>query len=265
MRISVVNDSGTTVYSETVEKAPVSADFADQLQKEAGKIADNYKSLSAKNSADGRTMSLEDMLNEAAATYNIDIDFLKAVAKLESDFDPNCISSAGAVGIMQMLPSTAEGLGVEDIYDPYQNIMTGAKYLRQMLDRFDGDYELAYAGYNAGPNAVARAGGIPNNGETPKAVALVMGYYHNGVEVPDRIYTVSSGHSSEISAESAAARAKVAEELAEKLKEFPNHTSYEFFVEQMQNRNNNNTTNNAYENLLSQANLVIKDMIKDAK
>ena len=119
MRISVVNDSGTTVYSETVEKAPVSADFANKLQEEASKIADNYNKLSANNSADGRTMSLEDMLNEAAATYNIDINFLKAVAKLESDFDPACVSSAGAVGIMQLMPETAAELGVEDIYDPY--------------------------------------------------------------------------------------------------------------------------------------------------
>ena len=262
MRISVVNDSGTTVYSETVEKAPVSADFANKLQEEASKIADNYNKLSANNSADGRTMSLEDMLNEAAATYNIDINFLKAVAKLESDFDPACVSSAGAVGIMQLMPETAAELGVEDIYDPYQNIMGGAKELRLNLDRFNGDYELAYAAYNAGAGAVTRAGGIPNNGETPKAVALVMGYFHNGVEVPNRAYTVNAGHSSEISAESAAARAKVASELAEKLKEFPNHTSYEFFVQQMENRSNNNATNNAYENLLSQANLVIKDMIK---
>ncbi|MCR4611201.1 MAG: lytic transglycosylase domain-containing protein [Lachnospiraceae bacterium] len=261
MKISVINDQGTTVYTETVEKAAPSADFANTLAEEATKLADHYNGLSTAN-ADSRTMSLEDMLNEAAETYNIDVNFLKAVAKLESDFDPDCVSSAGAVGIMQMLPSTAEGLGVEDIYDPYQNIMAGAKYLRQMLDRFDGDYELAYAGYNAGPNAVARAGGIPDNGETPKAVALVMGYYNNGVEVPDRVYTVSAGSSSEVSASSAEARAKVAAELAEKLKEFPNHTSYEFFVEELQ-KQGNSTTDTAYENLLSQANQIIRQMIED--
>ena len=207
---------------------------------------------------------LQYLLFPLRCQFKIELNFLKAVAKLESDFDPNCVSSAGAVGIMQMMPSTAEGLGVEDIYDPYQNIMAGAKYLRQMLDRFNGDYELAYAGYNAGPNAVARAGGIPQNGETPKAVALVMKHYNNGVTVPERYYTVNAGSSSEVSASSAEARAKVASELAEKLKEFPNHTSYDFFVQEMQKGTNNGTAN-AYENLLSQANLIIRQMIDNNK
>lgn len=259
MKISVVNDKGATVYSETVERKEVDPQFLQKLQDEATKLYDKYSKLSVGGSGE-QTMSLEDMLNEAAATYNIDINFLKAVAKLESDFDPNCVSSAGAVGIMQMLPSTAAGLGVEDVYDPYQNIMAGAKYLRQMLDTFNGDYELAYAGYNAGPNAVKRAGGIPNNGETPKAVALVMKYFNQGVDVPDRTYTINTGSSREISSESAAARAEAARELSEKLKEFPNHTSYSFFVEELQKKSNT-TTDTAYENLLSRANLVIKDML----
>lgn len=264
MRISIVNDKGATVYSEVVDRATASPEFANALSAEASKIAENYNKLSV-NNGDSKTMTLEEMLNEAAATYNLDINFLKAVAKLESDFNMDCISSAGAVGIMQLMPETAAELGVEDIYDPYQNIMGGAKELRLNLDRFNGDYELAYAAYNAGAGAVTRAGGIPNNGETPKAVALVMGYYHNGVEVPNKTYTVNGGHASEISAESAAARAKVASELAEKLKEFPNHTSYEFFVEQLQNKTNSSATGNAYENLLSQASIVIQDMIKNAK
>lgn len=262
MRISIVNDKGATVYSEVVDRAEASPEFANQLQAEATKIAQNYSAMSV-NNGDSRTMTLEEMLNEAAATYDLDINFLKAVAKLESDFDQNCVSSAGAVGIMQLMPETAAELGVEDIYDAYQNIMGGAKELRLNLDRFNGDYELAYAAYNAGAGAVTRAGGIPDNGETPKAVALVMGYYHNGVTVPDKVYTVNAGSSSEVSAESAAARAKIASELAAKLAEFPNHTSYEFFVEQLQSKTNNSTTNNAYENLLSQANQVIKDMIQN--
>lgn len=185
MRISVINDQGTTVYSETVDKAATEVNFADTLASEVSKVSDSNTSETA-----GRTMTLDEILNEAAATYDIDINFLRAVAKLESDFDPDCISSSGAVGIMQMMPSTAAELGVSDIHNPYQNIMAGAKYLRQMLDRFGGDYELAYAAYNAGPNAVARAGGIPQNSETPKAVDLVMGYYRNGVVVPDRTFSL---------------------------------------------------------------------------
>ena len=262
MKISVINDKGTTVYSETVDKAAPSADFANTLSQEAAKLSDTYNSLGA-SGADARTMSLEDMFNEAASVYNIDVNFLKAVAKLESDFNPDSVSSAGAVGIMQLMPSTAKGLGVEDIYDPYQNIMGGAKYLSDMFNRFGGDYELAYAAYNAGPGAVSRAGGIPQNNETPKAVALVMNYYNNGVTVPNRIYTVNAGSSSEVSDDSAEAKAKLASELAEKLKEFPNHTSYEFFVEEMQ-KENNSTADNAYENMLSQANSIIRKMIDDS-
>ena len=262
MKISVINDKGTTVYSETVDRTAPSADFANTLSQEAVKLADSYNSLGT-GSAEARTMSLEDMFNEAASVYNIDVNFLKAVAKLESDFNPDSVSSAGAVGIMQLMPATAKGLGVEDIYDPYQNIMGGAKYLSDMLGRFGGDYELAYAAYNAGPGAVSRAGGIPQNGETPKAVALVMNYYNSGVTVPNRLYSVNAGRSSEVSDDSDEAKAKLASELAEKLKEFPNHTSYEFFVEELQ-KENSSATDNAYEDLLSRANRIIRHMIDDS-
>ena len=90
------------------------------------------------------------IFEEAAAKYNVDEKFLEAVAMAESSFNPNDVSHSGAVGIMQLMPATAEFLGVEDSYDPYQNIMGGAKYLSQLLERFNGNYALAAAGYNAG-------------------------------------------------------------------------------------------------------------------
>lgn len=114
----------------------------------------------------------------AAATYQVPEALLKAMAKQESDFDPNAVSSAGAIGIMQLMPSTAAGLGVEDPYDPKQNIMGGAKYVSQLYRTF-GSYpnalELVIAAYNAGPGAVIRAGyRIPQNGETPLHVQKVL-------------------------------------------------------------------------------------------
>ncbi len=97
----------------------------------------------------------------AAATYQVPEALLKAMAKVESDFNPNAVSGAGAVGIMQLMPATARNLGVTDPYDPKQNIMGGAKYIQEMLRTFSAypnGLDLALAAYNAGPGAVKRAG-----------------------------------------------------------------------------------------------------------
>lgn len=116
----------------------------------------------------------------AAATYQVPEALLKAMGKAESDYDSNAVSSAGAIGIMQLMPSTAANLGVSNPYDPKQNIMGGAKYLAELLRTFSAypnGTSLAVAAYNAGPGAVKRSGyQIPQNGETPAYVTKVMGY-----------------------------------------------------------------------------------------
>lgn len=99
---------------------------------------------------------------EAAKKYNISESLLKAIAKAESDFDPDCVSSAGAMGVMQLMPETAKGLGVDDPYNPEQNIMGGAKCISLKLQEFKGDVRLALAAYNAGSGAVRRNGGVPS-------------------------------------------------------------------------------------------------------
>lgn len=99
---------------------------------------------------------------EAAKKYNISESLLKAIAKAESDFNPDCVSSAGAMGVMQLMPETAKGLGVDDPYDPEQNIMGGAKCISLKLQEFKGDVRLALAAYNAGSGAVRRNGGVPS-------------------------------------------------------------------------------------------------------
>lgn len=99
---------------------------------------------------------------EAAKKYNVSESLLKAIAKAESNFNANDVSSAGAMGVMQLMPSTAESLGVDDPYDPRQNIMGGAKCIAQKLKEFNGDVKLALAAYNAGSGAVRRSGGIPS-------------------------------------------------------------------------------------------------------
>jgi hypothetical protein len=128
------------------------------------------------NSSGGSKLDLDEIFKEASEKYNVPVSLLKAVAKAESNFNPDATSPCGAMGIMQLMPGTAAGLGVTDPYDPVQNIMGGAKYLRQMLDKFDGDMKLAIAAYNAGPGAVSKYGGIPPYKETQNYVKKVLSY-----------------------------------------------------------------------------------------
>lgn len=109
--------------------------------------------------------------------YGVDPMLIKAVIRAESAWDHTAVSSAGAMGLMQLMPGTAKKLEVEDPFDPYQNIEAGAKYLRLMLDTFNNDIILALAAYNAGPAAVQKYKGVPPYKETRNYVKTVLRYY----------------------------------------------------------------------------------------
>jgi len=115
-------------------------------------------------------------IEAAASVYGVASDLVRAVIRAESEFDAFAVSSKGAQGLMQLMPATAQRLGVSDPFDPRQNIFAGTQYLRILLDLFDGDVALALAGYNAGENAVRRYKGIPPYRETRGYVTKVQSF-----------------------------------------------------------------------------------------
>lgn len=141
------------VIKDTV--APTVIDVAKDVN---GNFGTRASAVPARSMAD---TEYDDIIARAAAQYGVEASLIKAMIKMESDFNPNDVSSSGAVGLMQLMPETAKGLGVTDSYDPEQNIMGGTKYIAQKLKEYDGNLELALSAYNAGSGTVRKYGGVP--------------------------------------------------------------------------------------------------------
>ncbi|MBZ5513912.1 MAG: transglycosylase SLT domain-containing protein [Acidobacteriia bacterium] len=120
---------------------------------------------------------IDRLVRQAATRSQVDPKLVHAIIQAESEYNPNAVSNKGAMGLMQLIPATALRFGVENPFDPQQNIQGGVSYLRHLLNLFGGDLTLSLAAYNAGENSVLRQGGVPNFNETKNYVRKVSDLY----------------------------------------------------------------------------------------
>ena len=197
--VSREQDTSITPFETVLEQtsAATANPDTDQVEDSTENVA--MKVVAAEGSGGSSTVStstkLDNIFRAAADKYDISYDFLVAIAKAESDFQYDCVSSAGAKGIMQLMPETAKANGVTDAFDPEQSIFAAAKILSGHLKNYNGDYTLAAAAYNAGGGAVKKYGGVPPYTETQNYVKKIAKYMKEGVKVPDKDAAVTKDYS----------------------------------------------------------------------
>ena len=151
--------------------------YGSQTDAQFQNILDNTVKLKTGNETPTTKAEIANLIDKYSEAHNLDADFVKAVVQQESGFNPNATSKCGAMGLMQLMPATAKSLGVTNAFNPEQNINGGVKYLKTLLDRFNGNKILALAAYNAGPNAVDKHNGIPPYKETQNYVRNILRNY----------------------------------------------------------------------------------------
>ena len=140
-------------------------------------IYTNTANSAVQNSQISVKAKIKDLVSRVSQKHGVDEKLVNALIKQESGFNPNAKSKVGAMGLMQLMPATAKGLGVTNPMDPEQNVEGGVKYLKSMLDRYNGNIILALAAYNAGPGAVDKYDGVPPYKETQNYVKSILSTY----------------------------------------------------------------------------------------
>jgi len=169
------DDNGVICYTD----APFGKKTAKPIKEKADTPSPKGKISKAKYVEDADYHSI---VHEKATQYDLDPSLIKAVIKTESNWNSRAVSPKGAMGLMQLMPTTARDLNVNNPYDPEENIEGGTKYLKYLLERFNGDLTLALAAYNAGPNKVEKYGYVPPIPETKQYVKKVISLYNGKTE-----------------------------------------------------------------------------------
>jgi soluble lytic murein transglycosylase-like protein len=149
--------------------------YVDSRENAGSTIASHFNRVVAQQDINGA-------IEQAAARHNVDPNLVRAVIKVESNFNPNAVSRKGAMGLMQLMPQTARQLNVQNPFDPEQNVDAGVRHLKQLMESYGGDVNLTLAAYNAGAGAVARSAGIPHFRETRNYVNRITELYYSGFD-----------------------------------------------------------------------------------
>lgn len=176
---AVENQQAKIQSFENVLKNSTGVKFGDLLTRPVTKVNANIYSAQAETGAEkiSTREQIKNIVFRAAKKHGVDEKLVNALIKQESGFNPNAKSKVGAMGLMQLMPATAKGLGVTNPMDPEQNVEGGVKYLKSMLNKYNGNVILALAAYNAGPGAVDKYDGIPPYKETQNYVKSILANY----------------------------------------------------------------------------------------
>jgi soluble lytic murein transglycosylase-like protein len=164
---------------------------AEEVNQYLGTTGGSASSLHPDRSRAFTQEEIDAAIDQAAARHNVDPSLVRAVIKVESNFNPNAISRKGAMGLMQLMPQTARRLNVVNPFDPEQNVDAGVRQLKQLMQSYGGDVKLTLAAYNAGPGAVARSAGVPHYAETRNYVKRITQLYYGKADTGINVFEES--------------------------------------------------------------------------